>query len=131
MSALLPPDVAAYLAQAAVALAIEQNFHPVDPEETSCWMEQNHKEIGQRALDAMHELQNTLLGNPEIMEEVSNHICKAVYEKIPKPTTRQYIQKFLDYCKERGCEDPEKMKEMDGGSMAPYMAWSHFHNKDQ
>lgn len=124
MNDTLPPDVAAYLKQAALELAEEQKFQPDSEDDTKTWLANHSREIGTRAQAAMQKLANTLLNNPEMMDLVCREIGNRVYSSIPKPEgPPKFHDAYLAYCKFRGVSDPSKMFSIDGDSNSGYICW--------
>lgn len=118
---ILPPDVAAYLREAAVGLAKEQGFVPSSECSMRAWMEQNHRAIGERARDAMHRLGEKLLSNPDLMDNVCSVISARVYNSIPRPTKTAWNARFVAYASSQGLT-PEAVLERDG-NMTGFLCW--------
>jgi len=51
MNTTIPPEVKAYMIEAAVEIAKEQGFSPANENEVGCWMMNNREAIVTRAID--------------------------------------------------------------------------------
>lgn len=121
MNTILPPDVAAYLQQAAIKLATEQGFQP-DSESALCeWMETNCREIGERAMGEMHRLRDMLLAREDIRDAACEALSERVYNLIPKRTTKLWNPRFVRYAASRNMTPDEALAA--DGNMSNYLCW--------
>jgi hypothetical protein len=102
----IPPDVAAYLSDAAIGLATELGFTPSSELDLQQWMEEHHQTICKRASDAMWRLFNTLMQNQEMMDLAADHLGKKVYAAInaarDPDATLPLNPRFVEYCEAMG-----------------------------
>lgn len=124
---ILPVDVAAYLIQAAEALAEKKGFVPQSIEEMSQWLSYHTQEIGTLAKSAMQEFVSKMLSNEKMMDAACEHVGAQVHAQINAQKSpskaKSWNPRYLAYCKSQGVDNPDEMMTRDGGSMVNYLCW--------
>lgn len=124
IAAPLPPDVAAYLVQAAIQIAEEQGFQPENEEAMRQWLQANTQAVGERAQEAMADFANTLLTRQDIMDAAAEHIAADIHRRVnANPGPKQYNPRYVQYATAHNCT-PEQMLERDGHKMTNFLCWN-------
>jgi hypothetical protein len=79
MNATIPNEVKAYMIEAAVEIAKEQGFVPVNENEVGCWMMNNREAIVRRSIEIQWGLLDRLRKNPEAMHALSTILSAQVW----------------------------------------------------
>ena len=124
MTTTLPPEVAAYLEQAAIALAEEGSFSPSSLKEMDAWITDNFTIIVAVASEMMRNFTSKIICNEELKAEMVTHGASMVYEKIRSsgPPVIRWNPRYEAYAAANG-RTPDQMRACEA-SMANFICWN-------
>lgn len=95
MNGTIPPEVKAYMIEAAVEIAKEQGFVPANENEVGCWMMNNREAITKRSIEIQWGLLDRLKKNPEAMHALSTILSAQVWIQANRNQVNELIQTVI------------------------------------